>query len=148
VGRTWFGHTYGRKDWDIRLTDRVPVNLDLYLKSGDGNFDFSDLRLTNCKLEVRSSDADIRIGELIEEVNLTIWSRSSEISLSIPEGTGLKIVNRTNLSSTSFSWFTLEEKDDGYQTPDYEEAACKLTVRLEGSLTSLKIRKYEPFEGI
>ena len=148
VGRTWFGRTYGRKDWDVRLTDRIPVVLNLDLKSGHAKLDFSDLKLTECELDVRTSDTDIKIGKMVEEVAVTIRSRSSEISLSIPEGTGLRIVNHTNLSSTSFSWFTLKEKDDGYQTPDYEEATQKLTVRLEGSLTSLKITKYEPFEGI
>jgi hypothetical protein len=148
IGRVWIGRTRGRKQWNVRLTDRIPIILDLDLKSGDANLDFSNLKLTECELDVSNSDTDIRIGEIVEEAVVTIRSRSSEISLSIPEGTGLRIVNRTNLSSTSFSWFTLEEKGEGYQTPDYEEATHKLSVNLEGSLTSLKIRKYESFEGI
>jgi hypothetical protein len=148
IGRVWIGRARGRKEWDVRLTDRIPVILNLDLKSGDARLDLSNLKLTECDLDVNNSETDIKIGEMVEEANLTIRSRSSEISLSIPEGIGLRIVNRTNLSSTSFSWLTLEEKGQGYQTPDYEEAPHKLSVSLEGSLTSLKIRKYESFEGI
>jgi hypothetical protein len=148
IGRTWFGRTHGRRDWIVRLTDRMPVTLDLYLKSGRADLDFSALRLQECELDARDSDTDIRIGELADEVALRILSRSSKVSLSIPEGTGLRIVNRTNISSTSFSWLTLEEKGGGYQTPDFEQAQRKLTISLEGSLTSLRIQKYQPFEGI
>jgi hypothetical protein len=148
IGRTWLGRTYGRREWDVRLTDQIPIILNLDLKSGDANLDFSSLKLMECELDVSNSDTDIRIGEMVDEVAVTIRSKSSKISLSIPEDAGLRIVNHTNLSSTSFSWFTLEEKDGGYQTPDYEQASRKLTVSLEGSLTSLQIQKYQPFEGI
>jgi hypothetical protein len=144
----WFYRVSGRKNWDVGLTDLIPLNLNLYVKGGEADLNFSELKLRECELEVRDSDVDIKIGNLLEEVTARIESRSSKVSVSIPEGTGLRIVNRTNLSSTSFSWLTLEEKGDGYQTPDFEEAPKKLTLYLEGSLTRLNIRKYEPFEGI
>jgi hypothetical protein len=148
LGKRWFGRSSRRKDWDVKLTDQIPLTMKLYLKAGEAELDFSDLKLQECDLDVRDSDTDIKVGEMLDEIALGIRSRSSKVSLSIPEGTGLRIVNHTNLSSTSFSWFTLEEKDDGYQTPGYDEAGRKLTLNLEGSLTRLTIRKYEPFEGI
>jgi hypothetical protein len=147
-GQRWFHRVSGRKNWDIGLTDSIPVSLNLYVRGGEADLNFSELKLRECELDAKDSDVDIKIGNLLEEVTAKIESRSSKISISIPEGTGLKIVNRTNLSSTSFSWLTLEEKEDGYQTPDFEEAPRKLTLYLEGSLTRLNIRKYEPFEGI
>jgi hypothetical protein len=147
-GKRWFWRSSARKDWEIRLTDQIPVSLNLYLKNGKGNLDFSDMKLRECDLEVNDSDVDIKIGSLLEDVTVAVESRSSEISVSVPEGSGLRIINHTNLSSISFSWFTLEEKDDGYQTTDFEQADHKLTLRLEGSIIQLKVRKYEPFEGI
>jgi hypothetical protein len=147
-GQRWFRRVSGRKNWDIGLTDLIPVSLNLYIKGGEADLNFSELKLRECELEAKDSDVDIKIGNLLEEVTTKIESRSSKVSVSITEGTGLKIVNRTNLSSTSFSWLTLEEKEDGYQTPDFELAPRKLTLYLEGSLTRLNIRKYEPFEGI
>ncbi len=148
LGKRWFVRSSHKKDWDIKLTDQIPVTMKLYLKAGKAELDFSNLKLQECDLDVRDSDTDIKIGEMLDEIALGIRSRSSKVSLSIPEGMGLRIVNHTNLSSTSFSWFTLEEKDDGYQTSGYDEASKKLTLNLEGSLTRLTIRKYEQFEGI
>ncbi len=148
LGKRWIVRSSRRKDWDVKFTDQIPVTLNLYLKAGQVDLDLSDLKVPECELDVRDSDTDIKIGEMLEEVAVGIRSRSSKVSLSVPEGTGLRIINHTNLSSASFSWFTLEEKDDGYQTPGYEEASRKLTLRLEGSLTRLAIRKYEPFQGI
>lgn len=148
LGKRWFVRSSRKKDWEVKLTDQIPVTLNLYLKAGEADLDFSDLKVQECELDIRDSETDIKIGEMLDEVALGIRSRSSKVSLSIPEGTGLRIENHTNLSSVSFSWFTLEEKGDGYQTPGYDEASKKLTLNLEGSLTKLTIRKYEPFEGI
>ena len=90
----------------------------------------------------------MRIGNLVDEASARIESRASKVTISLPEEMALKIENHSNLSSTSFSWFALEETDDGYETPDFDQATRKLTLYLEGSLTKLKISRYEPYEGI
>jgi hypothetical protein len=106
------------------------------------------LKVRILDLETRTSDASIRIGNLVDDVSARIESRASKVSLSLPKDMALRIKNHSNLSSTSFSWFTLKETDDGYETPDFDQAARKLTLYLEGSLTKLKISRYEPTEGI
>jgi hypothetical protein len=84
----------------------------------------------------------------VDEVSARIESRASKVSISLPKDMALRIENHSNLSSTSFSWFTLKETDDGYETPDFDRATHKLTLYLEGSLTKLKMNRYERSEGI
>ncbi|MGB2805387.1 MAG: hypothetical protein WBD64_10900, partial [Candidatus Zixiibacteriota bacterium] len=108
----------------------------------------SDLRIRVLDLEAKASNAKLRIGNLVDEVSARIESKASKVSISLPEDMALRIENHSNLSSTSFSWFTLEETDDGYETPDFDQAPKKLTLYLEGSLTKLKINRYGPPEGI
>lgn len=146
--RVRFWEAGDKKTWQIKLTDLVPLNLKVYLKGGDADLDLSDLMIQDFDLETKTSLADIRIGNLADDVTAKISSRASKTSIYYPEDMGLRIVNRSNLSSTSFSWLDLKEAGEGQETPDFEQADRKLTLYLEGSITKLKINKYKPFEGI
>lgn len=145
-GRFW--EAWEKKRWEIKLTDLVPLHLNVYLKAGEADMDLSQLMIEDFDLEAKTSGADIRIGNLVDDVTARISSRASKISIYCPEDMGLRIVNRSNLSSTSFSWLNLKEAEEGQETPDFDQADRKLTLYLEGSITKLKIKKYKPFEGI
>jgi hypothetical protein len=145
-GRFW--EAWEKKRWEIKLTDLVPLHLNVYLKASEADMDLSQLMIEDFDLEVRTSQADIRIGNLVDDVTAKISSRASEISIYCPEDMGLRIVNRSSLSSTSLSWLNLKEAEEGQQTPNFDQADRKLTLYLEGSITKLKIKKYKPFEGI
>ncbi len=148
LGRRWFRRPSGEKRWVVKLTDRIPVSLNLYVRTSEADLDFSELKLQDLDLEAKDSDVDVKMGNQSEDATAKILSRGSKVAISVPEDLGLRIINRTKFSFSSFSWFALEEKEDGYQTPDFELATRKLTLYLEGSLTELRIRKYQPFEGI
>jgi hypothetical protein len=143
-----FWGAWDKKSWEIKLTDRVPIDLSVDVKNSNADFDFSELKVRVFDLETKTSDVEIKMGNLVDEASARIESRASKLSIFLPEDMALRIENRTNLSSTSFSWFTLEETDEGYQTPEFDQASHKLTLYLGGSLTKLKIKRYQPFEGI
>ncbi|MGB7061876.1 MAG: DUF5668 domain-containing protein [Candidatus Zixiibacteriota bacterium] len=144
----WFHDAWDRKSWEIRLTELIPIDLTVYVGASRADIDLSDLRIRVLDLEAKASNAKLKIGNLVDEVSARIESKASKVSISLPEDMALRIENHSNLSSTSFSWLTLKETDDGYETPDFDLASRKLTLYLEGSLTKLKIGRYGPTDGI
>ena len=145
-GCFWGG--WEKKNWEIRLTNSIPIDLRVDTKAGKTTLDFSDLKINNFDLEAKASNIDIKIGNLVNTVTGTIEAKATKLSISLPEDMGLRIENHAKLSSTSFSWFTLKERDDVYETPDFEQASRKLTLYLDGSAIKLKISKYQRLEGI
>jgi hypothetical protein len=145
-GRFW--EAWEKKRWEIKLTDLVPLHLNVYLKASEADMDLSQLMIEDFDLEAKTSQADIRIGNLVDDVTARISSRESKISIYYPEGMGLRIVNRTKFSFSNSSWLILQKTEEGLQTPDFDGTERKLTLYLEGSITKLKINKYKPFEGI
>lgn len=143
-GRFW--RSPDSKTWEIELTDLIPIDLTVSIKASDADLDLSELMIRDFDLEAKNSDVDLKIGQMVKEINVRIESRASVLSISIPEDMGLRIENHTNLSSTSFSWLNLEEIDDIYQNPDFDSAPQRLSLYLEGSLTKLKLKQYQPFE--
>lgn len=146
--RVRFWEAWEKKRWEIKLTDLVPLRLNVYLKASEADMDLSQLMIEDFDLEAKTSQADIRIGNLVDDVTAKISSRASNISIHYPEGMGLRIVNRAKFSFSNSSWLSLQKTEEGLQTPDFDGTERKLTLYLEGSITRLKVNKYKSFEGI
>ena len=48
-----------RNEWDIRLSDRVPLSLNLDLGAAKGDLDLGGLRLTDARIKVGAAEAEI-----------------------------------------------------------------------------------------
>jgi hypothetical protein len=148
LNKGWSWEGWEKKDWEIRLTDRIPINLKIDTKASRTDLDLSDLKINNFDLKAKATNIDIKIGDLVNELVVRVDASATKLSISLPEYMGLRIENHSTLSSTSFSWLTLKEHDNIYETPNFEEASRKLTLYLDGSVIKLKIKQYQPVEGI
>jgi hypothetical protein len=148
LNKGWSWDGWEKKDWEIRLTDRIPINLNIDTKASRTDLDLSELKINNFNLEAKATNVDIKIGDLVNELVVRVDASATKLSISLPEGMGLRIENHSTLSSTSFSWLSLKGRDNIFETPNYEEASHKLTLYLDGSVIKLKIKQYQPLEGI
>jgi hypothetical protein len=145
--RIWWGENE-KENWDIKLSDRISMDLNINAKADRIKLDLSDLQLVNLNMDTKASHVDITIGDLVDNVTGRITSKASTLYLSFPEDMALRIENRAKMSTTSFSHINLKEIEDGYETPDFENAPRKLTLYLDGSVTKLRIDQYHTAEGI
>jgi hypothetical protein len=146
--RGWSWRAWGAKDWDIRLTNRVPLNLRIYGQATEAELDLSDLRITNISLETKAGNFEIKLGDLVDQVNGTIDSDACRLHLVIPEGTGLRIENHSQLTSTRFSDISILKYDNIYKTANFEQADRKITLSLEGSVTRLVVESSQDLRSI
>jgi hypothetical protein len=144
----WSWRAWGAKDWEIKLTDRIPINLRIYAKASEGELDLSGLKLKDLDLDIDAVNFDIKLGDLVDLVNGRIESDASRLSLLIPKDIGLKIENHAKLTSTSFSQISILEYDNIYQTSNFDQASKKIVISLEGSVTRLVVKSYQKSESI
>lgn len=144
----WSWRSWGAKDWEIKLTDRIPINLRIYAKATDGELDLSDLKLKNLNLDIKAANFNIKLGDLVDQLNCRIESDASRLYLLIPQNIGLKIENYARLTSTSFSELSILKYDNIYQTSNFEQASQKIDLSLEGSVTRLVVKSYQKSESI
>ena len=144
----WSWRAWGAKDWDIKLTERIPINLRIYAKATDGELDLSDLKIKNLNLDIKAANFNIKLGDMVDQVKGRIESDACRLYLLIPEDTGLKIENHAKLTSTSFSGLSILKYDNIYQTSNFEQASQKINLSLEGSVTRLVVKSYQKLESI
>lgn len=144
----WIWTGWGGKDWGIKLTDRVPIDLKIYAKATEGELDLSGLRVEDLNLDIKAANLEIRFGDQMDEVRGRIESKASKLHILIPEDMGLKIENHGKLTSTSFSEISILKYDDIYQTTNFEQASRKIILSLDGSVTRLRVESYQKSESI
>ena len=110
--------------------------------------DLSDLKLKNLNLDIKAANFNIKLGDMVDQLNGRIESDASRLSLLIPEDVGLKIENHSKLTSTSFSQLSILKYDNIYQTSNFDQASQKITLSLEGSVTRLVVKSYQHLQRI
>ena len=79
----WFNNRQPLR-WDIGLTPKIPVNLDLHCGAGRAEFDLNALKLTG--LNVNSGAGEIIVSLPVGEYEVRISGGVGRTVLSIPEG--------------------------------------------------------------
>jgi hypothetical protein len=57
-----------RNEWDIRLSDRVPISLDVDLGAARGRMDLGGLRLTEARIRTGAADVEVEWGKVNPEL--------------------------------------------------------------------------------
>jgi hypothetical protein len=111
----WFRSAFGwvgsgqRLRWDIELTPKIPLNLELHSGAGRSNFDLSDLQLTGLNIAGGAGELTLNLpgGQYAARVNsgvgrasvtvppnadieLNVSSGAGEVNLDVNEGAALK----------------------------------------------------------
>ena len=144
----WFGRDECEKNWDIKLTDRIPFDFRVDAKATKADFDLSDLKVEEFNINANASKVNIRIGNAIDQVSCRIDANAAKLSLSFPEDMALRIIDHSKMSSTNFSHISLKEISGGFETTDFENSPHKLILYLDGSAIKLNIDQYSSGKGI
>lgn len=131
----------GRGNWDLVLTDALPLSLDLDLGVGESHVDLS-------RLNVQELDVDAGVGQvtitLPEQGALTgrINAGVGEVIIRVAKGRPARIQVETGLGGSS--------ADDGFQrqnghyvTPEYRDGADDIDLFVSGGVGAVRLVTYD-----
>ena len=138
----WVLKGWKRHQWEIGLSNRVPLELELHAKASDAVLNLSDLQVDDLNLILKASDLRIRFGKK-EFIKCKLDSDASYIRILIPEETGIKIDSEANLTSTEFSGeISIYQQNETYTSDNYQSSLYKIDMFLEGSISKLEVVTY------
>ncbi|WDF67994.1 DUF5668 domain-containing protein [Sphingobacterium oryzagri] len=104
--------------------------------------DLSKLRFKNLDINTGASNMDVKLGMPKTEVaRIAIATGASKIHFSIPKEAAAKIKYSSILSKNSFEGFE-KNKNGVAQTANYNEAANKFEIELDGAANTFTITRY------
>lgn len=126
---------------ELKLNPEPVWDLDFDLGAAAVNFDLSEYKTENIKIDIGAASVKVRLGEKIEKINMDIDAGASYIEIAVPESSGCEVRNHSFLSKKDFDDF--ENIDRGlYRTNNFEKSPNKIYINLDSGISSLKVIRY------
>lgn len=156
---SFFGFDEKRLSWNLSLTDKIPLNLDIALGVGESDLDLSDLEVTEISLNIGVGQTQIELPEgeyqaYVEggigqttvtlpdegQIKLNVDGGIGEIIIYISKDMAAKIyINRGISSLTIPSGYI--QNEDVYTSPNYDEGDDYLELYIDQGIGNISIRE-------
>jgi len=133
----WWGG--GGRRWDVRLTPDIPLRLRFHLGACQSTLDLGDLRVTDLALETGAADTRVQFPRSAGMTRAKLKSGAASVRLSVPEGVAARITATMAIGSLDVDTRRFPRSGSGYASPDYDTAANKLDLSIEGGVGSVTV---------
>jgi hypothetical protein len=131
--------------WDIKLSPKVPIDLNLDTGSGRCDFDLSNLQVNSLVIDSGSGAIDLILPS-DSSFEARIDSGSGQLAIILPEGVGARVVLDSGSGAfrpdERFEMVSGERGDDSvWETENYDTAEIIIQLEIDQSSGALIIEK-------
>ncbi|MEX0934475.1 MAG: DUF5668 domain-containing protein, partial [Candidatus Saccharimonadales bacterium] len=138
--RWWLGDWNSR--FEMSLLEGMPINLILDVGATNLSADFSELVLEDLNINAGASSLDLRFGDIVDLLNVSLNVGASSMDIYVPEGMGLRVSISSSLSEFKLPDSLVEVSDGVYESRGYTNAAKKINISGSTGVSSLNIEHY------
>lgn len=125
-------------EWDLRLNNDVPMDLEVDLGVGDSELTLSGLKLTNLDVEVGVGAVTIDLtGEWDQSFDVDIKGGVGQTTVRLPRNVGVRVDTQTGLGSVDVHG--LIRDGNTYTNEAYEGADVVLDIEIRGGLGEIEL---------
>lgn len=125
----------------LKLNTKPIWDINIELGAGATKFDLSSYKINNIHIEGGAASFQIKLGQPIQNTNVSVETGVSKIEISIPSSAACKINVESGLSSNNFEGF-IKEEDGSFVTKNYKEGTKAIILDLEGGLSKFEVTRY------
>ena len=137
----FWGHG-GRNSINLKLNETIPYRLNLDTGASKFNLDLSNVEVPTLNINGGATSGVIELGDKADVAEVQISSGASSFTIKVPDGAGLRIDNKSGLSSIDAVGFELQKDENIWQSGNYEVAVKKIRINFSAGASSIKIEKY------
>lgn len=125
--------------WQFRLNPDVPTSLDIDAGASHLDLDLTDLHVTSFSFDGGASRLDLTLPARVENTLVDIEAGAASIDLNVPSGVALRL-RAKSIGSLHIDEIRFPRRDGNYyQSADYDTAAHRADVTVDGGATSIKV---------
>jgi len=142
LSRAWsvFGWRSVEEDWSVRLTGRIPLELDIDAGASDADLDLTELVVSNFSLDTGAADLEVRFPRGAGTTEARIKAGAAKLELVVPQGVAASISVDSGLSSVSVDEERFPKAGGKYESPDFASAQNRLTLDIAVGAASVTVR--------
>jgi len=139
--KTTIRHSVKENKVEIKLTDKLPWDLDFDIGAAEITLDLRDYRIDTVNVDAGASSVTFKIGEKNPATHMIFNAGAASLNIEIPKNSGCQVVSESFMVSKEFDG--LEKKSDGrYETPNFAASKNKIFIKVESALSKVSITKY------
>ena len=125
----------------LRLNPNPIWSIQLDMGAGKADFDLTAYKLADLSIKGGAAAFEVKLGQPLTLTTVSVDTGVADVKVSIPENAACQIEYEGGLTSKSFEGF--DKKRDGlYESANYATAATKIHIKLNGGLSSFKVKRY------
>jgi hypothetical protein len=136
----WTWWTGPRLEWDARLNETVPLDVDIETGASDSRLDLSGLRVEKLRLSSGASSVEVTMPSAVGHTEARIESGAASLTIRVPAGVAARIEMESGLASASVDAARFPKVGKIYQSSDFDTAASRLDLHVEAGVASVDIR--------
>lgn len=126
-------------EWDIQLSNKIPLDLVIHTGAGNSDLNLSNLSLSGLEIETGAGVTNIDLtGSWEQDLNVSIQGGVGEITVSLPSETGVRVQMNTALVSVSTSG--LEKDGSAYINHAYGTTDNTITLEIDAGVGSVVLK--------
>jgi hypothetical protein len=126
-------------DWDVALTNAIPVDLDVRSGASRVHLDVSTLTLSSLSLKTGASETDIDLPDR-GRFTVDIDAGAAEVTVRVPPGMAASIRSRSALATVDVDEARFPRAFGGFRSPDFDAAEHRTEIDIEGGVASFTVR--------
>jgi hypothetical protein len=127
-----------RNEWDIRLNDQVPINIDVQLGAGESDLDLDSLTLEGLKLQMGAGKTTVDLtGDYAQSFEASIQGGVGEATVELPSEVGVKAKAQGGLGRINSEG--LKRVGDSYVNDAYGESDVTINVNVQGGVGEINL---------
>ncbi len=126
--------------WNLKVNDAIPLDLEVDVGAGRGEFRFAKVDLTRLELNIGAGQADVDLsGERAKDLEAEIQGGVGEATIHLPKNVGVVATVHGGLGAVDTHG--LKEEDGQYVNEAYGKAPSTIHLTVNGGIGSIKLQE-------
>jgi len=132
-----FGRT--ENDWNLRLNNDAPMEMNVKLGAGQSDLRLSGLSLTRLDVDMGAGQIDLDLtGDWKQDLDVDIEGGVGSASVRVPREVGVRVEASGGIGSINISG--LQREGGYYVNEEYGKSPVTLKVRIKGGIGEINVR--------
>ncbi|HBQ86909.1 MAG TPA: hypothetical protein DD811_10590 [Syntrophomonas sp.] len=139
-GHAWFPAHNKIDHWQLLLSPDITWLLDIDTGAVDGNIDLTGIPLQRLNCDIGAGNINFKLGNNGTRSKLNIEAGASNVTLQIPNDTGVSILIDGALKADNLDTLGWDRIDNKYYSPNYQQAISKVDCDIDISAGNLDVQ--------
>lgn len=129
----------GKNSWDIYLTEKIPLDLEVEFGAGEGTLDLRETWIETLQIEMGVGELTVDIsGRYTHGFDVSIEGGVGSATVYLPDHVGVRVSAEKGIGSIEASGF--KKRGDIYTNQAYGSSDITIDVDIEAGIGSIKLR--------